>query len=177
MLRCKTNLQRRGSTRGAARRGGFTLLETALATVIVGVGVIATMQVMAAGTQSNDAASNMGTGVQLAHNIRELSLGLPLTDAVYGSSHWGLEPGETALTANDLDDLDGAVFSPPINARRQVVPNISDWKQTVRVDSVDPGAVTGAVPSGSTAVYRVTVTISRSGQNVYSANWLIGTAN
>jgi prepilin-type N-terminal cleavage/methylation domain-containing protein len=162
---------------GGGRTRGFTLLETALATVIVGVGVMATMQVMAAGTMSNDAAGNMGTGVQLAHNVRELSLGLPFADPVYGMSHWGLEPGETALTANDLDDLDGAVFSPPINARRQVVPNMSDWKQTVRVDSVDPSAVTGAVPSGSTAVYRVTVTISRSNQNVYSTNWLIGVGN
>jgi O-acetylhomoserine/O-acetylserine sulfhydrylase-like pyridoxal-dependent enzyme len=45
------------------------------------------------------------------------------------------------------------------------------------VDSVDPSLVTAAVPSGSTAVFRVTVTIARSGKNVYSANWLIGVAN
>src|SRR3954454_6750648 len=88
---------------GTACRRGVTLLETALATVIVGVGVLATMQVMAAGTMSNDAAYGMSNGVQLAHNIRELSLGLPFADDVY-PSHWGLEAGETAMTANDLDD-------------------------------------------------------------------------
>jgi prepilin-type N-terminal cleavage/methylation domain-containing protein len=161
---------------GTACRRGFTLLETALATVIVGVGVLATMQVMAAGTMSNDAAYGMSNGVQLAHNIRELSLGLPFADDVY-PSHWGLEVGETAMTADDLDDLDGAVFSPPINARRQVVPNMTGWSQKVRVDSVDPSLVTAAVPSGSTAVSRVTVTIYQNGKQVYTTNWLIEVAN
>src|SRR3954449_6966946 len=163
------------SIAGTAGRG-FTLLETPLATVIVGVGVLATMQVMAAGTMSNDTAGNMTTGVQLAHNIRELSLGLPFYDSV-NPSHWGLEAGETATTADDLDDLDGAVFSPPINARRQVIANMTGWSQKVRVDSVDPNLVSAAVPSGSTAVSRVTVTILRDGKQVYSANWLIGVAN
>ena len=43
-------------------RAGFTLMEAALVTVLVGVGVVATLQLLAAGTMSNGYANEMVDG-------------------------------------------------------------------------------------------------------------------
>ncbi len=90
-------------------------MEAALVTIIVGVGVVAMLQLLAAGTMSNAESAESTIAQNLARNIRELSLGLAFTDPAQ-PTHWGLETGETIATCNDLDDLDGAVISPPIDA-------------------------------------------------------------
>lgn len=77
-------------------RRGFTLLEAALVTCIVGVGVTALLQLMAAGTVSNTAGTELTTGLTLAKNIREMTLGLAFADPksahrwdTLNPPHWG----------------------------------------------------------------------------------------
>jgi len=53
-------------------RRGFTLIEAALTTVIIGVGVMSMMQLLAAGTASNLGSAELTTGINLAKNIREI---------------------------------------------------------------------------------------------------------
>jgi len=135
----------RGSRRPATRaaRRGFTLLETSLATVIIGVGVLAMVEAQASFSRTNDFSSSSATGNYLANELRERMRSLPRHDPVTsiymqttgGSSTlrgWGPETGELSVTDyDDLDDFAGAsfgaggTFAGPIDSRGQVINEIN----------------------------------------------------
>ncbi|HVU64554.1 MAG TPA: prepilin-type N-terminal cleavage/methylation domain-containing protein [Phycisphaerales bacterium] len=82
---------RRGASAGirhptshVRRRRGFTLIETALATVIIGVGVLALVQAQEAFLRSNSWSTQAATANYLANEIRELTRRLPKFDPVNG---------------------------------------------------------------------------------------------
>jgi prepilin-type N-terminal cleavage/methylation domain-containing protein len=109
--------------RARARRG-FTLIETALTTVIVGVGVLALMEAQQAFLTSNNWSTHSTTATYLANEVREFTRKLPRHDPVTGLYFetsgstttlrgWGPETGETQIDdLDDIDDFDGLVFTP-----------------------------------------------------------------
>ena len=129
----------------AACRPAFTLLETMMALVIIGVGVLAFVDAQASFTASNNWSSRAATGMLLANEVRELSRRLPRHDPVTGLtltvtgggsgstlSGWGSDAGEITLDdIDDLDDLDGVtfgesgIFPGPIDAFGEVIPDIA----------------------------------------------------
>jgi len=136
-------------TAGAAR-SGFTLIETALATVIVGLGVLALIDAQQSFMKSNDWSTHAATATYLANEIREMTRKLPKHDPVTGLwlqtqggtsvlRGWGPDAGETEVSDfDDLDDFDGITFTPggridaahgelpgPIDAFGNVIPEIS----------------------------------------------------
>jgi len=162
-----------GSARHQKARG-FTLLETALAIVIVGVGVLAIVSAQQAFHQKNSWSTHASIAAFLGNEIRELTFNLPRHDPVTGKATWGPELAE--LWVGDYDDLDdfdgpdgtGVVFSAalgngPINARREVIPNMEGWSQTVRVFSVDPFDINEVELDGSTNVMVVEVVVEYQG--------------
>ncbi len=70
--------------RSLRSRRGFTLLETALATVIIGVGVLALVEAQQAFLRSNSWSTQAATATYLANEIRELTRKLPKHDPVNG---------------------------------------------------------------------------------------------
>lgn len=159
-----------------SRASGFTLIEAALTTIIVGTGVLAIVAAQQAYHQKNDWAQHTGTAMLLANEIRELTLPLPLHDPLSHASNLGPELNEPDV--EDYDDLDdfagivnpsgygaGLTISPPINALRQTIPNMEGWTQFVQVEGVDPGdlASTTTFGIGLTDMVRVTVTVSYQG--------------
>lgn len=135
-----------------ARAGGFTLLETAMATVIIGVGVLAMIDAQQAFMTSNTWSSQAASATLLANEIRELTRGLPKHDPVIGLvvqtdgstgaatlTGWGPDAGEvTVEDFDDIDDFDGITFSNtgtpdhtdgdlpgPLNAFGEVIPAIA----------------------------------------------------
>ena len=101
-----------------ARRRGFTLIEAALATTIVGVGVVASAQLFLSCTQQNASSANMTTAMLLASNVREAMSGLAFNDPTNGTATFGKETGETLPVFDDIDDFDGGSFNPPIDSLR-----------------------------------------------------------
>jgi Tfp pilus assembly protein PilV len=133
-------------------RAGFTLVETALATVIVGVGVIAVLQLLAAGTRTTGDSLRLTSGLNVAHGFREFSL---------------------TRSISALDALNGRQLSPPIDARGNPISGLSDWKQAITVQGADLQRVTLGVPAASSPLRRVTVTVSHKNQSVVSMDWLV----
>lgn len=107
-----------GRARGRGS-GGFTLIETALATVIIGVGVVAIVEAHQAFMKSNQWSTHAATATFLGNEIRELTMNLPRHDPVTGLrvvggtlEGWGAEPGEVVVEdLDDLDDFDGLTFA------------------------------------------------------------------
>lgn len=141
------------AARGAPRAGnaapGFTLIEASLATLIVGIGVLAMVDAQSAFLVSNQWSSHAASATFLANEIRELTRKLPKHDPVVGLwvdgsgptpilHGWGPDSGETTLDDfDDVDDFDGVTFSwlgtdglddgdlpGPVNAFREVIPDL-----------------------------------------------------
>ncbi len=157
--------------RPRARRG-FTLIETALATIIVGVGVVAIVSAQQAFHIKNNWSTHASTATLLGNEIREMTLNLPRYDPVTGEAYWGSEPIEDCV--GDFDDIvdfvgvgGGLIFSAdfdptngPINARREVILNMPGWTQIVEVYNVDPFDITSIQPDGTTNMLRVEVIVT-----------------
>jgi len=127
---------------------GFTLIETALTMVIIGVGVLAMVSAQQAYHMKNDWAMRTGNAQQLAQELREATMGLPHHDP-HVSGSYGLETGETSLNLADYDDLDdfagtvdmsgyggGTSFSPPIGADGSTITELDRWTQVINVVKV-----------------------------------------
>ena len=72
------------ATRPATHARGFTLLETSMAMVIIGVGVLAFVDAQKAFITNNNWSSHAATGAYLANEVRELARRLPRHDPVTG---------------------------------------------------------------------------------------------
>ena len=93
----------RGVARNAGGRG-FTLVETALATVIIGTGVLAMISAQQVLLEKNNWSTMANTATLLGNEIREMTLNLPRHDPVTGTAFWGPEPDE--VDVEDFDDVD-----------------------------------------------------------------------
>ena len=151
-------------------RRAFTLIETALATVIVGVGVLAMVAAQQGFHKQNGWSTHASIATRLGNEIREMTLNLPRNDPVTGSAFWGAEGNETFVGAfDDLDDFDGAgaglIFSAalgngPLNARREVIPDMGGWAQEVYVTNVDPFDIQLTQGDNSTPMMMVEVVVT-----------------
>jgi Tfp pilus assembly protein PilV len=152
-------------------RRGFTLMEVGMGTMIIGLGVMAVLQLTAKLTVSQDGAVDMTVAVNLANNIHELFYNLSFANPTT-PTQWGPSNGQTLATYNNNSDFDGSSFSPPIDTERNTLSNLTGWTQSIAVNSVDPNHITSTVPDGTTSMERITVTISHLGQTVYTESWL-----
>jgi hypothetical protein len=142
----------RGPRNRIKARGGFTLLETALAMIIVMVGVVAMVEAHGSMMRANSWSSQEATATYLANELRERMRNLARHDPVSGISlntggggpptaqGVGPETGEVTVTDyDDIDDYDGAKFGPggnfegPIDAFGRVIPDI-DFTGVVRIN-------------------------------------------
>ena len=135
---------------GTSSRRGFTLIEASLTMVIIGVGVVAMLQLLAAGTVANIDGSELTTGVNFARSVRELTL---------------------KRTFAEVRAMDGASYTPPIDSRGVAVAGFDGWTQTVDVQSVDRDRITLDIVDPNPQAVRVTVSITHNGQQVCNLIW------
>ena len=175
--------------RQRASSGGFTLIEAALTTVIVGTGVLSIVAAQQAYHRKNDWSQRIGTAVLLANELRELTLTLPIYDPLYGTAQLGPRANQTTVASYDnVCDFAGTVsgvgtgmtFSPPINALAQQIPSMSNWSQTINVTNVLPDNINATLtqPLGTTQMVRVTVSINytdprNTTTTLYTTSWIV----
>ena len=155
----------------------MTLIEAMLVTLIIGVGVVAMLQLLATGTVANADSHAIIQAVHLAGNVREMTCGVAFCDQEQ-PTHWGPEQGESYQTFDDVDDLDGfdsAAAGGPLDGRGRVLADLAHWSQRVEVETVDPDNLAAVVADGTQPMARVTVTVSLRDKVVHRARWLVGT--
>jgi type II secretory pathway pseudopilin PulG len=157
------------------RRRGFTLVEAALTTMILGLGTVAMMGLLATGTNANVQAANLTTAINLATDIHELADRLPFPAS--SNSWWGIPSGQNInnlMSAGDVAWLNGQSFSPPIDATDSAINSLSNWTQTISVTSVSSANLTSILTNGAgNPMALVTVTVNYQGQPVYQTSWLV----
>jgi prepilin-type N-terminal cleavage/methylation domain-containing protein len=153
---------------------GFSLIEAMIAVVLVGLAVTALVVASNSFTQANSFGADLSTAEFLIEQIRELTVLLPVADP--DVSTWTvLGPEEASLAAyDDVDDFDGATFSPPISANKAPLTDLSGFIQQVTVEKISASNFDTAVPDSdtSTAFVRITVNILKNGQQISSATWI-----
>ena len=138
----------------ARRTRGFTLIEAAIVTAIVGIGIVAMMQLLAAGTMANTESAELTTAMGLASNIHERAVGTPYDEL--------------------FTKFDNKSYSPPLDAKENPISGMSTWQQVVDVQYVDPDNARSAVPDTQPEpISRITVLINHNGRPLYTASWLM----
>ena len=171
------------------RRGGFTLIETAFSVMIIGLSVVAMVQVFGQGSRTNDYQKELSQATFLAQEIREMTAGLPLVDPQTGDATFG--PEEVSVSFyDDIDDFRSITFSPPRDSNRNVLSSMAGWSQRVTVHSVFEdnvklpshadviayyfdGGPAPYPPNGTTSTVRVAVDVFHNGRLITTQSWLV----
>ena len=154
---------------------GFTLIETIVATSIIGIGLTALMASIATGSRVQGVGKQTTQAVFLAQNIREWTLTLPFTDPdpEDAGNPPGIDPNDSPDYADDLDDLMDTTYGPPKDAMGYTIYDLTGWSQTITLTWRNPTNLESIVSDGSSDVVHVQVDIKQNGQDVLSTSWLI----
>jgi len=153
------------------KSAAFTLVEVLVAILLVGLAVVALLVANKALTYSNSAGLEITTAEFLIEQIKEFTALLPVIDPEDGTTQFG--PEETSLAGyDDLDDFDGASFSPPINGDRQALNNFSAYRQLVTVQNVSASNFSLPVGDHTSPVVRVTVQVYLNSKLISEQNWI-----
>jgi type II secretory pathway pseudopilin PulG len=150
---------RSNSRRAATRqRCGFTLMEAAIVTAIVGIAIVGMLQLMAAGSMANADSAEATTAVNLASNVNEM---------LQGVTYSTLKP-----------TYDNQTYNPAVDATGAALTSFSGWQQQVSVKYVDPNLLTSVVPDSQVEpTCRVTVTVLHNSMPVFTTSWLVVSPN
>jgi len=151
---------------------GFTLLEAMIAMVIIGLTIAALVTSSGAFSRTNAAGIDLSTAEFLIEEVREMTAAVAVVDPQTGTATFGPEAGETVAQYDDLDDFDGATFSPPIDIERADLNDFAAFTQRITVDNVSVSDLTQVVAAHSSDFVRVTVDILMNGRTISSCSWV-----
>ena len=160
--------------RSYSGRGGFTLIEALIATIIVGLGITALLMASKSGTQVNASARGITHAINLGQEVREWTLKLPFQDPETPENPPGPDEAEDPQTfVDDLDDLASVTYSPPRNASGQAIADMSDWSQQITLSWRNPDNLSETVADGASEMIYVEVVVSHGEQSVLTTGWLV----
>ncbi len=154
------------------KKCGFTFIEVLIAILIVGLAIASLLAASSSFTKANSAGMSLSTAEFLIEQIRELTALLPAVDPQTGTSTFGPEAGETLANYDDLDDFDGAGFSPPINAGKETLNSLAAFSQQITVENVSGTNFENVVSDHSSHFVRVTVRVLLNSNEISSASWV-----
>ena len=149
------------------RRAGFSLLETVLSSLLVGVLLVAAMRSVGASAFAQYRAAEQVTAQFLADGLLAEILAKDYREP--GTTvGFGLETGESSSSKanyDDVDDYHNWSESPPQFADGSPMPGLDGWKRKVSVLWVVASDPTQQAFS-DTGAKRVTVTVEHNGRTV-----------
>ena len=158
---------------GRRYEGGFSLLEVLIAIILVGIAIASLLAANSTFTKTNAAGTELSTAEFLLEQIKELTVMLPVVDPNLGMLTFGQEADEIILADyDDLDDFDGASFSPPISADRATLNNFAAFSQQVTVENINAANFEQVVTNHSSSFVRVNVKVFLNSNEISSASWI-----
>jgi type II secretory pathway pseudopilin PulG len=146
-----------------ARRGGFTLIEAAIVTAIVGIGIVGLLELLAAGSMANINSKQLTTAVFLANNINEMMQ--------------GKDYDELKATYDNVTYGGSVAYPSPKDGRGENLVGFDSWKQIIDVSYVLPQRLTSVVPDTQVEpTSRVTVKIVANDEIIYQTQWIVAAA-
>jgi len=98
-------------------RRGFTLIEAAVTTVILGVGFVAMLELFGATTKNLRVADAITSSTMLADHVMEMTQTMPFNDPQSGALTFGPEADETTTAAIDGSSISAASVGDPLASR------------------------------------------------------------
>jgi type II secretory pathway pseudopilin PulG len=140
---------------------GFTLVEAAISTVIVGLLLVSSLRAVSALSVSQRIQMERGQGQALAQRLLTEVAQCYFQDPAAPASALGPDnPAETSPAAfDDVDDYNNWQSSPPVLKDGTVLTEYTGWTQSVRVEYVLP-ASPATVSGTPTSLKRITVTVT-----------------
>ena len=157
------------------------MIEVLIATILVGLSIAALVAANGSFSLANVTGADLSTAEFLAEQIRELTTMLPVVDPAVPAGTLvtvlGPESGETLATYDDVDDFNGATYSPPIASNRAVLSDLAGFGQHIVVQKLNSSnfaltCLDSATSESANRFVRVTVTILQNGRSISSANWI-----
>ncbi|HUS73912.1 MAG TPA: prepilin-type N-terminal cleavage/methylation domain-containing protein [Sedimentisphaerales bacterium] len=158
---------------GNRYENGFSFVEVLIAIILVGLAIASLIAANSSFTKANAAGTDLSTAEFLIEQIRELTVLMPVVDPNTEISTFGPEADETSLADyDDLDDFDGAAFSPPISADRATLNDFAAFTQQITVENISAGDFEQVVGDHSSFFVRVTVKVFFNTREISSAGWI-----
>lgn len=156
-------------------RSGFSLIEVAVATVILGIGITALLTCLGSGTVANYEGAKLIQAVFLAQELREWTLKLPFSDPDPADENNppGPDGSDPNTFVDDLDDLMNATFSEPRNASGSPIANMSGWTESIYITWLSTDDLSTTVAAGTSDIVSVMTTINHNGEQVLQTQWLV----
>lgn len=148
-------------------RRGFSLVETSIATVLVGGLFVVAMNMVGASRITQARYADREQALILAEDLLNEIMTLPYEDPDGGIA-FGIEVGETLslrTSFDDADDFHGTSENPPVDADGNPIAGAERFTRNVAVQWVkqdDPQTM----DSSDTGVKRVTVTVTLAGRKM-----------
>jgi prepilin-type N-terminal cleavage/methylation domain-containing protein len=161
----RAQAQRLGRASQQQRRG-FSLVETSISVMLVGVLMVAALQSMGAAKRREGDTVDRLLGQQLASGLlNEILLQAYREPEADEASIFGPEPGEVTGNRALYDDVDDYIAwsaSPPKDRSGNQLAGCAGWTRSVSVVWADPNTL-GVTASTNTGLKKITVTASKNG--------------
>ena len=157
--------------RSKMKKSGFTFVEVLIAIILVGLAIASLVAANSSFTKANSAGTNLSTAEFLIEQIKELTVLLPVIDPNTGTSIFGPEEA-TLADYDDLDDFDGASFSPPISVGRETLNDFAAFSQQITVENVNPANFEEVISDHNSSFVRVTVKVFLNFREISSFSWI-----
>lgn len=149
---------------------GFSLVEAAISSIIVGGVLVASLNVIGAAAMTRHRLAQGQRARLLATDLMSELLSLPYADPTLGAgASPGPEPGEVSGTRalfDDVDDYHGWSASPPQSKDGAPLTDFAGWNRSVTCRYVEMDTLTEMV--GNTGIIEITVSIRRKGTTLDS---------
>lgn len=144
-------------------RRGITMAETIVSTLLVGMVLVGTIQLVAPIIRSGSVMSDKLIASNMARELsEEIGTKLFISPSTADNDYLGTETSETRDGYDDIDDYHGISNSPPQLSDGRVMSHLGGWARVVKVTHAslnDPNADSASY----TGLKRVTVSVTKDG--------------